>query len=367
MGRDDPVRKDPRRRGLGRLVEAARRHLADLRDTRSDLTVLLAIAGLLLVLADRLVIWLLAFASPEWSATVSQVAHGRRIVLIGAPAALLFLGVVLGLDGHRRRRERWEGTGWIYTSPEHPSEVLIAELEGGALHERLRRLRLEIPALPTGFGLDALRELHQWPGRFDLNRWFEVFDRVRCKPGYALDFVYVSWGNAGHPLLYLRKERSRRLASCAEYWQRYGGGQANPVAPGNRALLEHLGFEPSAMGFFQLLLFLREAPRFYQRWHSQADDAEYVWTRSWLAELASAIPEKEGDLRDGISREERAALAALDPRPVVTLMGKTAEVKLLSYTQFGGFSWEHNRVTWPNRVERLRTSVVVTYHRPLHY
>ena len=123
----------------------------------------------------------------------------------------------------------------------------------------------------------------------DPNRWFEVFDRVRPRPGYLVDFVYFFWGNGGRPLLYLRKARAKRLASCDDYWKRFGGNRASPVAWDNQALLKNLGFEPSALGFLQLVIYLREAPRFHVRWHDQADDHEFVFTRQRLEAMIGQL------------------------------------------------------------------------------
>lgn len=338
-----------------------------LRGTGTELTVVFAVAGLLLVLTDGLVIWLLGFLEPAWGGAVAHMDHGQRIALLGGPSAALFLGAVFYLERRLLAREQWEGTGFIYTSREHPSEVWIGDLEAETLLERLRQLRAQIPTASPELGREALNEVHLWEGRFDPNRWFEVFDRVRPRPGYVLDFVYFFWGNGGYPLLYLRRERSKRLESCSEYWRRFGGDLAHPVPHDNPALLEHLGFQPSALGFFQFLLFQREAPRFHLRWHSHADDDEYVYTRRRLAEILETIPEKDGELLDGISADERALLQALDPKPVVALMGKIADLKLLSYTRFGGFSWQDYRVTWPNHAEQLRSQPIVAYHQPLHY
>jgi len=346
-----------------------RGYFAYLRDSRTDLAIPLAFAGLVFVFAHRLLVWLLGFVAPRWSEAVAQMNTGSR-TLIGGAAAALFLIALFYRHWLRLQRQQWDGTGFIYTSPEHPSEAFIEEREAGGLFEKLRELREQIPVVPPGIGPDGMADLHFWDGRFDPNRWFAVFDRVRARPGYVVDFVYFFWGNGGRPLLYLRKERAKRLAACDNYWKRFGGDRANPVAWDNRALLKHLGFEPSAIGFLQFVTYLREAPRFHVHWHSHANDDEFVCTKRRLAAILGGIPERDEASSappDGVSAEERRKLSALDLRPRILLQGRAADVRLLSFTNFGGFSWEHYRVVWPSHVERVRTELVVPYHRPLHH
>ncbi|TFH32834.1 MAG: hypothetical protein E4G99_12285 [Anaerolineales bacterium] len=48
---------------------------------------------------------------------------------------------------------------------------------------------------------------------FDVNAYFSVFNYLSVEPGYALDYIYMSDGAGGKPVLYAYQESERPLNS----------------------------------------------------------------------------------------------------------------------------------------------------------
>lgn len=228
-------------------------------------------------------------------------------------------------------------------------EVTISGEESSLLLERLNRLRSEIGDIPDEYILGQPFISHQVP-RFDVNRFFEVFDLVTLNEGYTLDYVYMYAGSGGEPLLYTREIASEPISCPEEYLQ---------VFPERgRPYLRDLKFEKSASGFFQFAVFCLAVPQFYLFWHAGYNDTEFVCTRRRLDELLDAIPRR----RDyGIPDEDRSKLEAINLRPRVIIDGDSADVITVSFTNWGGFSHYRSHIKWPNVLERIVTEVIVGY------
>lgn len=84
-----------------------RDYISHLRDTRTELCILLASALLVLVLAEPLSMWILQKAAPGWHASMQNwLTPTLRRWVIGLPLALCVLGLVLWNDWRRIRSGR---------------------------------------------------------------------------------------------------------------------------------------------------------------------------------------------------------------------------------------------------------------------
>ena len=219
----------------------------------------------------------------------------------------------------------------------------------------LRREHRELPVAHTSI----FEEPRPWlppEERFDPDRYFTVFDRLRPEEGWGLDYVYDYWGNGGSPHVYPRKGDQPPLTTPDQYAARYGG-DGHPY-------LRHLSAERSPEGAFQLALFALEAEKFYLHWHSNYFDTEYVCTPERLEERLRSIPDEHPgpSMSDGIAPDERERLRGYDLRPVVRRARDFAEVEGLAYTNWGGFFRRTVRIAWPNRVLSVANEPVVEYH-----
>ncbi len=246
-------------------------------------------------------------------------------------------------------------------------ESRVPEAECTRLAAKLAEVRATIGQIPREYFPPGPGE--KPPGnpkqRFDANKWFEVFDRVKLDDGWLLDYVWEFTGVGGVPLLYTRRRGDTPLADPQAWHDEYKYPNDDPPH------LRHLAFEQSAEGAFQFALFCIEAPKFYLHWHSNYRDLELVITRDRLEQILKPIHAEAAHPRmpmnDVINAGDRAKLLALDLRPAVRLSGKTAEVTALSFTQWGGFAWWRAQLRRPNRCNGARTAEVVRYQCNIHY
>ena len=246
--------------------------------------------------------------------------------------------------------------------PAPPVEHVVPAAETAPLFEKLRVLRASISPIPMKHALDRL-PLFDWLEAFDAQRFFDVFDQVKVKEGYALDYVYYWTGVGGHPLLYARKTKDARIKTVAEYERTFGNG-------GQRPYLERLSFEPSPLGCFQFALFDVVAHQFYLSWHDNYNDMEWVCSAERLEEILKPIVAASShplETMRVISEADRQKLRALDLNPRVRITGKSAQVSVLTFTKWGGFALQHTRVTWPNRLGDVKREELARYQCGIVY
>ena len=248
--------------------------------------------------------------------------------------------------------------------------------------------------------------------KFDVNRFFEVFDLIKLDKGFTLDYEYCG----DHPYVYTRKKLSieklfnfKKRNVIDELFSEEGD-------------IENLSFEQSPEGFFQFAVFSIAVHQFYLYWHALENDRVFVYSRSQIDDilrtiikeqykytierkstdyLSSSEIEKKADhelsvlfknrkseevistylgplIEDKIiddktgklsivesywtSEEELIALfnASLHPQVVIMENG-FGIVKMLSFTKWGGFDYHYSYIKWPNLVEKVRTETVLAY------
>lgn len=304
-----------------------------LRAERVELTPTFAIAGLLLVIGDIPLRWIASWFAPGWAARAATWPSSERALWLGLPLALAFLVFAF----HALWRSMYR------PAPSLPLELLQAQriepADSEPLLSALEAIAAAIPRIPFEYSLERLRDLPQWSGRFDPQRWFAAYRHLRPKPGMVLDFVYHYWGNGGFPLLYLRHGEEPRLADCDAYWKRFGGSLSAAVAPNGAALAPWIEWERTPIGAFEYALFALSASQFHRHWHNADGFPHLVTSAERLARCLDSIPlstPRSGRpaLPWAVSAADVDHLRALDPRPEVRIAadGSRAEVRLLRET-----------------------------------
>jgi len=80
-------------------------------------------------------------------------------------------------------------------------EIVIPENESLLLSERLESLRKQIGEIPMTFGHSIQPGPRYFSSkRFDINRFLEVFDRIKLNQGYVLDYFYHADDLGGYPI-----------------------------------------------------------------------------------------------------------------------------------------------------------------------
>jgi len=81
-------------------------YLAWLRDTRTDLSILLALGLVVLAIGEPLVLAVAGWWEPSWAEGLRRISPWPRRLLLGGVPALVLLGGILLLDFRAFRRDR---------------------------------------------------------------------------------------------------------------------------------------------------------------------------------------------------------------------------------------------------------------------
>ncbi len=106
------------------------------------------------------------------------------------------------------------------------------------------------------------------PLEFDVNRYFEVFNRLKMEEGYVLDYRYHLSSPEGNPVLYARKKNEPRNYSI-------GGVRTTFRKDAADEYLLHIKTDGSREGFIQLAALHLIGANFYLYWHAFYDDLEF--------------------------------------------------------------------------------------------
>jgi hypothetical protein len=220
-------------------------------------------------------------------------------------------------------------------------------LEEAYCRELLRQARERCQAVRnaplTCLSAADFERIHEHPGRYDPQRWFEIFSRLRMADGYVLDFVYNFTGNSGGPRLYARREVAPRVGSIKnlqdkpDAWQALVEGDLTPE------------------GIFERVVLARVAHRFHRHWHAYADSAEFVCDRELLQRDLKGCPEPGPRMSPPgalpMPRAQVLALAEPDLVPSAEIVNGTGVLLILSWQLPGGLSrhWYEVRAGQPVR------------------
>jgi hypothetical protein len=182
---------------------------------------------------------------------------------------------------------------------------------------------------------------------FDVNEYFTILDHLSMEPGYVLDYVYCYDGMGGFPRLYARPEDEPRLLACGDF-------------RGDRGdYLAHVQTDDTEEGFFQFVLLQAVAGQFYLHWHAGYYDDVIVCDRDTLESIVSG----DGVFGEPFSGKQKRAARAIDPAPVVELGDEVVTVKIVTFSNWGGFTqetYEINR-SFPHTILDSDYEVLVEY------
>jgi hypothetical protein len=165
-------------------------------------------------------------------------------------------------------------------------------------------------------------------GEFDPNRYFEVFSHLSMQDDYTLDFIYHQNGFGGFPVLYARPVDQPPYANEAEY------GAATSDSSG---YLSFVVPQDSPEGYFEYAALSMLADQFYLDWHANYNDWQVLCGQDDIEGIIRSFSDEDGFGIPMTASQKRQARAIKEPQPSVTLTNKTATVKLLVFTKWGGF------------------------------
>jgi len=160
---------------------------------------------------------------------------------------------------------------------------------------------------------------------FDVNDYFTVLDHLKVEEGYILDYVYQFDGMGGYPVLYVREEGEAAFETFADYSAERDRETDN--------YLEHIVADGTPEGYIQLAILSVIGDQFYLFWHANYHDAQFICDQEKLETLVGSKTMFDDMLPDDV---QRAALK-LDVTPDVQIGKDGALVKLVAFTNWGGF------------------------------
>jgi hypothetical protein len=162
-------------------------------------------------------------------------------------------------------------------------------------------------------------------GEFDVMQYFSVLDHLSVQPGYVLDYAYHFDGMGGFPRLYARPTNQAPYATESEL-------SAAGDIPG---YLDFVQTDDSPESYFQLALLSMMGSQFYLYWHADYNESQIVCSKADVTDIVASL---NGDFGYPISFIARIRAALLkDVGPVVTVSEQAVEVRVTTFTRWGGF------------------------------
>ena len=217
--------------------------------------------------------------------------------------------------------------------------------------------------------------------RFNVNLFLEVFDKVRPKDGYMLDYYHQALDNPpppGAPRLFAMDAQPYVFTRPVGQPHDEAAEIAADLYWSRPHLMKHLEFERSPEGLLQWAMFRTAVTQFHLVWHGNYNDTRYVLTLASLEQVLADLPPARSDEDHLVPRPsrprgflnrrgipfleyDRERLCAMDLTPWVKVAGDLGEVRVLTFTRWGGFAWRHLHLRWPHHVDREEQETVAKY------
>lgn len=151
---------------------------------------------------------------------------------------------------------------------------------------------------------------------FDVNLYFEVFDKLKMKENYVLDWIYYKNFMGGAPIIYSRKNDEPSINNNIQIKQ--------------YQYLPFLDFEKTEIGYLQIALFIATAERFALFWHAQYGSYKFIFNKQEIIDVLK----KYSIILD---KKEEEILSNLNPVPDILIRKNITIVKLFcfEYIQHG--------------------------------
>jgi hypothetical protein len=177
----------------------------------------------------------------------------------------------------------------------------------------------------------AIQDAAKTGKEFDVNSYFSILDHLSMQPGYILDYVYFFEGIGGEPVIYARKAGVPAYRRYSEY-----ASDRNMTSPftDRSGYLEHVMTDGTPEGYFQYALLYIMGGQFYLYWHANYNDQKVVCD---ISEARAIIESLKGQGSQPMYPEILNNFGQDDFSPVVQFRGDEAHVRLVVFTEWGGF------------------------------
>jgi len=162
-------------------------------------------------------------------------------------------------------------------------------------------------------------------GEFDVTQYFGVLDHLSMQPGYSLDYVYHYDGMGGYPVLYAFPTGQAPYAT-----------EADLVTAGKPpSYLDFVQADDTPEGYFQFVLLAIMGNQFYLNWHANYNDSQIVCDKAAVMATVASTDHITGMPMGLKARVQARFLQDVEPRVIIG--EQTVEVRIVTFTQWGGF------------------------------
>jgi len=242
-----------------------------------------------------------------------------------------------GYAGKKNRgteEKQFSQTEYFLSNGRHTAAI-IPEKEGLGLMGKLKSLWKVFRALPDKPDGDGTLPPDRRK-RYDPNRFFEVFDRLRPMEGCTLDYYFHRFSGFGLPYVYTRRIDSAPVTDHREFMARF---------PYQRSRIRHIEVEPSPSGYFQFAVFYNAVCQSHLFGHCRWGLTRPVLTEKQLKDTLDFI---SGEAR----RKEFLKKHSTRPRLAVLACEDLAKVIFIAFNPFRGLYHLHTYIR-SNAIEHV--------------
>jgi hypothetical protein len=191
---------------------------------------------------------------------------------------------------------------------------------------------------------------------FDVSAYFDVLDHLSMEAGFVLDYVYLFQGIGGHPVLYARPESQPPFAA----YEDLAASQADPRSAYLRRLqIDSTSGHPE--GYFQFVVLDIVGEEFYLYWHAFYNDTVPICSSEAIEKVLGTL---DGSFGLAMSPEDKARARAIDTQPWVSTDEEVVQVRLVTFSKWGGFIERIYTITrsFPHGILDVQSSTLVEYN-----
>jgi hypothetical protein len=162
---------------------------------------------------------------------------------------------------------------------------------------------------------------------FDVNQYFAVLDHLAPKDGYVLDYVYFYASGDSWPVIYARRETAEPYARHSEYLEETADAESDAE------YLRYVETDGSPEGYFEWVVLAVQGGQFYLGWHANYSDHTVLCSR----EAAERVIAQARDYGCQVTTEREQKALGLDLEPAIEYEGDAVQVRVVTFTKWGGF------------------------------
>jgi hypothetical protein len=188
-------------------------------------------------------------------------------------------------------------------------------------------------------------------GEFDVMQYFVALDHLSMQPGYVLDYVYHFDGMGGYPVLYVRPADQPAYPSEADL--RTSGYDLN--------YMDYVQADDTPESYFQFVVLATTGDLFYMFWHADYAEKQLVCNKTDINNIVASLDGNFGYRMPLVSRVRAAMLQGVIPS--VSVGEQTVEVRLVTFTRWGGFYLETYTInrSSPHTIQDVQEKILIPY------